>query len=50
MIVVMITSENEPAHIVRALMAGANEYAMKPLTQDMLAEKLELAGVLGGQP
>jgi two-component system chemotaxis response regulator CheY len=43
--VVMVTSENEPARIARALMAGADEYAMKPCTADALAEKLELAGV-----
>jgi two-component system chemotaxis response regulator CheY len=43
--VVMVTSENEPTRIVRALMAGADEYAMKPCSADALAEKLELAGV-----
>jgi two-component system chemotaxis response regulator CheY len=43
--VVMVTSENEPARIARALMAGADEYAMKPCSAEALAEKLELAGV-----
>jgi two-component system chemotaxis response regulator CheY len=48
--VVMVTSENEPARIARALMAGADEYAMKPCTADALAEKLELAGVTAVRP
>lgn len=48
--VVMVTSENEPARIARALMAGADEYAMKPCSADALAEKLELAGVIAVHP
>jgi two-component system chemotaxis response regulator CheY len=44
MILMMVTSENEPAHIARALKAGADEYAMKPLTREGLLEKLELIG------
>jgi two-component system chemotaxis response regulator CheY len=43
--VVMVTSEAEPAQIARALMAGADEYAIKPLTGDGLAQKLELVGL-----
>jgi two-component system, chemotaxis family, chemotaxis protein CheY len=42
---VMVTSENDPRHITRALMAGADEYAMKPLTAEALADKLELVGL-----
>lgn len=45
MIVMMVTSESEPAQMVRALHAGANEYLMKPYTTDVLFEKLELLGV-----
>lgn len=41
---VMVTSESEPAHIARALMSGADEYAIKPLTMDGLADKLTLLG------
>jgi len=41
----MVTSESEPAHIARALMAGADEYAIKPLTMDALTEKLALLGL-----
>jgi two-component system chemotaxis response regulator CheY len=42
---VMVTSESEPAHIARALMAGADEYAIKPLTMDALTDKLALLGL-----
>jgi two-component system chemotaxis response regulator CheY len=42
---VMVTSESEPAHIARALMSGADEYAIKPLTMDALQDKLVLLGL-----
>lgn len=42
---VMVTSESEPAHIARALMNGADEYAIKPLTMDALAGKLAILGL-----
>lgn len=48
MTVVMVTSENDPAHIARALMSGADEYAMKPMTEDVLRNKLELVGLSAG--
>lgn len=44
--VMMVTAENDMAKMARALMAGADEYAMKPLTRDAIAEKLELLGVI----
>jgi len=43
--VVMVTTETEIEHIAEALEAGANEYVMKPFTQDILVEKLQLAGI-----
>jgi len=43
--VVMVTTETEIEHIAEAMDAGANEYVMKPFTQDILVEKLELAGI-----
>lgn len=46
MAVLMVTSETEPASIVRALAAGADEYTMKPFTADAIAEKLRMVGVL----
>ena len=43
--VMMVTSEADPVHIARALMAGADEYALKPMTRDALSDKLELIGL-----
>jgi two-component system, chemotaxis family, chemotaxis protein CheY len=43
--VMMVTAENDMAKMARALMAGADEYAMKPLTRDAIIEKLGLLGV-----
>jgi two-component system chemotaxis response regulator CheY len=41
----MVTTENEPANIARALMAGADEYATKPCTIDALRDRLALVGL-----
>jgi two-component system, chemotaxis family, chemotaxis protein CheY len=43
--VVMVTTETEIEQIAEAMEAGANEYVMKPFTQDILLEKLQLAGI-----
>lgn len=45
-VVVMCTTENDIKHISEALSAGANEYVMKPFTEDIIREKFQLAGVL----
>lgn len=45
-IVVMCTTENDFQHISTALSAGANEYIMKPFTEEILCDKLREAGVL----
>ena len=45
--VMMVTAENDMAKMARALLAGADEYAMKPLTRDAITEKLALLGVTG---
>jgi two-component system, chemotaxis family, chemotaxis protein CheY len=45
LLLVMVTSESEPTHIARALMAGADEYLVKPVTTEALQAKLELAGL-----
>jgi two-component system, chemotaxis family, chemotaxis protein CheY len=45
MLVVMVTSETAGSKIARALLAGANEYLMKPYTNALLFEKLELLGL-----
>jgi two-component system chemotaxis response regulator CheY len=46
--VMMVTSETELGQVARALEAGADEYMMKPFTNEALLGKLELLGV-GGQ-
>lgn len=42
---VMVTTETEPAQMARALMAGVDEFVMKPFTADILVDKLRLIGV-----
>jgi len=44
----MVTTETEVSHIQRALLAGANEYVMKPFSREIIEEKLHLLGVGGG--
>ena len=43
--IVMVTTESEPEKMVRALMAGVDEFVMKPFTKEVLIEKLNLIGV-----
>ena len=50
LIVVMVTVETEVERIVAALAAGANDYLMKPVTPEMIEEKLLWLGLPGGQP
>jgi two-component system, chemotaxis family, chemotaxis protein CheY len=42
----MVTTETEIDQMVRALEAGANEYVMKPFTEEVIADKLRILGVL----
>ena len=42
---VMVTTETEPTQMARALMAGVDEFVMKPFTEEILVEKLKLIGV-----
>ncbi len=43
--VVFCTTENDVAHIARALHAGANEYIMKPFDKDIVRSKFEEIGL-----
>ena len=45
-VLMMVTTESEQARIVRALAAGAHEYVIKPFTEDVIAEKLALLGLV----
>jgi two-component system chemotaxis response regulator CheY len=42
----MVTTESEQAQIVRALAAGAHEYVIKPFSDEVIAEKLALLGLV----
>ncbi len=42
---VMVTTETEPDRMVKALMAGVDEFVMKPFTPEILIDKLRLIGV-----
>jgi two-component system chemotaxis response regulator CheY len=42
----MVTTESERNNIVRALAAGAHEYVVKPFTDDVIADKLTLLGLV----
>jgi two-component system chemotaxis response regulator CheY len=44
--VVVCTTENDVAHIARALHAGANEYIMKPFDKDIVTAKFQEVGLI----
>jgi len=46
-LLMMVTTETEVENVVRALAAGANEYVMKPFTQEIILEKLQIFGMVG---
>ncbi|MDD2942162.1 MAG: response regulator [bacterium] len=41
----MVTTETEMEQVIRALEAGADEYVMKPFTQDVIVDKLKMMGL-----
>ncbi|MBN8520988.1 MAG: response regulator [Alphaproteobacteria bacterium] len=46
--VVFCTTENDMAHIQRAMTAGANEYIMKPFDSDIIKSKFSQIGLIEG--
>ena len=44
--VVFCTTENDVAHIARALHAGANEYIMKPFDKEIVSAKFHEVGLI----
>jgi two-component system chemotaxis response regulator CheY len=46
-LLMMVTTETQVEQMTAALEAGANEYVMKPFTEDIISEKLRLLGVIG---
>ena len=43
--IMMVTTETEQEHVLRALEAGANEYLMKAFSPEGLVEKLAILGM-----
>ncbi|HET9442804.1 MAG TPA: response regulator [Acidimicrobiales bacterium] len=41
----MVTSESSPRHVYEALKAGVDEYAMKPITREVIDDKLAIMGL-----
>jgi two-component system chemotaxis response regulator CheY len=44
--VVFCTTENDMKHIQRAIMAGANEYIMKPFDNEIIQNKFQQIGLI----
>jgi two-component system chemotaxis response regulator CheY len=44
--VVFCTTENDVAHIARAIHAGADEYIMKPFDRDIVVTKFQQVGLI----
>jgi len=44
--IVSATTENDVAHIARALSAGANEYIMKPFDKEIVEAKFQEVGLI----
>ena len=44
--VIFCTTENDMAHIMRAMNAGANEYIMKPFDSEIIESKFSQIGLL----
>ena len=44
--VVFCTTENDVAHIARAMHAGANEYIMKPFDREIVESKFQEVGLI----
>ena len=43
--IVMVTGENDMQHVHDAILAGVDEYLMKPVTRATFLEKLKLVGI-----
>ena len=43
--IVMVTTESEHTRMAEALLAGVDEFVMKPFTKEILIDKLRLIGV-----
>lgn len=43
--IMMVTNEDSRENVAVALRAGANDFLMKPITKELLAQKLQILGV-----
>lgn len=43
---IMVTTETEISRVVKAMAAGANDYVMKPFTDEVIVDKLRLLGLI----
>ena len=48
--VMVVSAESEQATVDRAMAAGANEFLVKPVTRQMMKEKLASLGIIPPQP
>lgn len=44
--ILMVTTFNSTERVAEALQTGANDFLMKPATKEMLADKLQILGVI----
>jgi len=42
----MVTTQNSQDRVAQALKAGADDFLMKPVTREMLADKLQMLGLV----
>jgi two-component system chemotaxis response regulator CheY len=45
-LLMMVTTETQVEQMMAALQAGANEYVMKPFTEEIISSKLRLLGAI----
>ena len=44
--ILMVTSHNTPEDVGEVLMAGATDFLMKPMTEEMVRDKLQILGII----
>lgn len=44
--IMMVTTETEMDNMAKAMVAGANEYVMKPFTKEIIQEKIKILGLV----
>ena len=44
--ILMVTARTGPAEVIEAMSKGADEYLMKPITSEMITEKLRIIGLI----